>query len=75
VIDLDHDSVAARGPGMNDPSGGGGVDFGAISLGEIDARMERELAQERIGAIAERRGDGRIAGKGHAHGHKGEQRP
>jgi hypothetical protein len=46
---------------MHDPSGGGGVDFGAVSLGEIDARMEREAPEEWIGAIAERRGDGDIA--------------
>ena len=57
---------------MNDAAGGGGVDFGAVSLGEIDARMQREAAEERIDAIAEGRGDAGIAGKRHAQGHKGQ---
>ena len=74
VIDLDHDSVAARGSRMHDAAGGGGVDFGAIGLGEIDARMQRETAEERIDAIAERRGDAGIAGKRHAQGHEGQER-
>ncbi len=59
---------------MHDAAGGGGVDFGAISLGEVDARMQREAAEERIGAIAERRGNAGIAGKRHAQGHEGHER-
>jgi hypothetical protein len=47
---------------MNDASGGGGVDFGAIRLGEIDAGMQGQAAEERIDAIAEARGEAGIAG-------------
>ena len=74
VIDLDHVSVAAHGSRMGDAAGGGGVDFVAVSLGEIDARMKRETAKERIGAIAERRADAGIAGKRHPHRHERHQR-
>jgi hypothetical protein len=50
------------------------VDFGPISLGEIDARVQREAAEERIGAIAEARRETGIAGKGHPHWHKRHER-
>ena len=45
--DFDHDSVAARGSGMHDAAGGGGVDFGSMQASEeIHARMQREAAEE-----------------------------
>ena len=59
---------------MHDAACGGGVDFGPISFGEIDARVQREAAKERIDAIAEARGEAGIAGKGHAQGHKRHER-
>ena len=74
VIDLDHDSIAAGRSGMHDAAGGGGVDLGSISFGEIDARMQREATKERIGAIAEGRCDAGIAGERHAQREEGHER-
>ena len=74
MIDLDHNSVAAHRSGVGDASGGGGVDFVAIRLDEIDARMKREAAEEGIGPIAERRADAGVAGEGRPYRHKRHQR-
>ena len=59
---------------MDDASGAGRADFISISLHKVDARMQREAAEERIGAIAERRRDAGVAAKPHAQGHERHQR-
>jgi hypothetical protein len=46
---------------MGDASRACGVDFAAVSLDEIDARMKREAPEERIGPIAERRSEAGVA--------------
>src|SRR5271156_1896631 len=55
MINLDHDSVAAYESGVHDAASGGGADFRSVSLGEIDAWVQRKAAEERIGPIAEGR--------------------
>jgi hypothetical protein len=74
MINLDHVSVPARRSGMNHATSGGGVDFGSIRLGEVDARMQRKATKEWIGAIAEGRREAGLAGKRHTQGHEGHER-
>ena len=59
---------------MSHAPGGGGADFIAIPLDEIDARMKREAAEEGIGPIAERRAYAGVAGKRRPHRNERDQR-
>ena len=52
---------------MNDAAGRGGVDFRAVFLHEVDAGVQGGAAEERIGPIAERRGDRGFAGQRRPH--------
>ena len=74
VIDLDHDAIAAHGPRVRHAAGRGRVYLGPPRLAEIDARMQREAAEERVGAITEGRSDAGVAKKRHAHRHEGHER-
>ena len=57
MIDLDHGAVSAHRSGVDDAAGGGRANFGAVGLQQIDAGMQRRAAEERVGAVAERRSD------------------
>ena len=71
VVDLDHVAVAAHRARVDDAAGGGRREFPAIGLQQIDAGVERRPAEERVGAIAERRGDVRFAASGLRRGTNG----
>src|SRR5262249_56597693 len=55
VVDLDQVAVAALAAGHGDDAGGGRMHRLAVVAAQVDAGVHRRLAEERIGAHAERR--------------------
>ncbi|PAV93290.1 hypothetical protein WR25_26979 [Diploscapter pachys] len=53
VVDLDQIAVTALAAGVIDDAVGGGIDRRADRTGDVDARMHRRGAAERVGADAE----------------------
>jgi len=67
VIDFHHVAVTAHWSRMGHPPAGGRVNSAAVVLDEVDARMQLRPTEERVGPVAERRGDRGLADQRRAH--------
>ena len=64
VVDDQPVAVDAAPVGRHDPAGGGGAQRGAAAAAEVDAVVQAPVVVDRVGAVAERRGDVAVDGVG-----------